>query len=168
MPVSACMIPDAPNEEPVETQGLKVKYHLTKADGSPVDPNARYFVLRLDAGAEPNHRKACIAALSTYAAVIQPHLPELARDLRQLYLSKNSDNAIIERVRAAFPGHSIDAEQYIDEAFNARARITVDGNVITGTWSRSIEQDLIQMHGVRAVDVIADYLIAEIRSYLSK
>jgi hypothetical protein len=35
----------------MDKQGLYQKYNVTKTDGSPVDPNARYFVLRLDTDA---------------------------------------------------------------------------------------------------------------------
>lgn len=45
----------------VPTVGLFSKYTVTKTDGSPVDPNAKYFVLRLDK--DP----AAIEALLTYA-----------------------------------------------------------------------------------------------------
>ena len=31
-----------------EKQGLYDKYIITKTDGSPVDPHAQYFVLRID------------------------------------------------------------------------------------------------------------------------
>ena len=74
-----------------KSNGLVHKYQLYKADGSPVSPGSEYFVLRLDRNAEPNHRKACLAALNTYCSIIEQHLPELARDLRQKYLS-NPDN----------------------------------------------------------------------------
>lgn len=92
MPVSACMIPDVPSEtKEWRQQGLVQKYLLYKSDGRAVEPGSEYFVLRLDRNAEPNHRKACLAALNTYCSIIEQHLPELARDLRQKYLS-NPDN----------------------------------------------------------------------------
>lgn len=66
--------------------GLHARYIVSKADGTPVDPNAEYFVLRLDMGAsDPIHRSACIEALLTYAIVIRNHLPKLSEDLFQRY-----------------------------------------------------------------------------------
>lgn len=65
--------------------GLHLKYHIRKADGSPVDPAFEGFVLRVDAKAEPKHRAACLAALAAYADAIQPHIPQLADDLRGRY-----------------------------------------------------------------------------------
>lgn len=69
--------------EPTKTDGLQFKYAITKADGSPLDENSEYFVLRLDAGGEPNHVAACRAAVLEYACHIEPHLPNLAADLRE-------------------------------------------------------------------------------------
>jgi hypothetical protein len=43
------------------TQRLYGKYNVTKTDGSPVDPNAQYFVLRIDTD------EAARQALDTYA-----------------------------------------------------------------------------------------------------
>lgn len=51
---------------------------ITKA----VDENAEYFVLRLDKnGSDPKHIEACRRAIITYAVTIEPHLPDLAKDL---------------------------------------------------------------------------------------
>ncbi|MBW4484907.1 MAG: hypothetical protein KME14_20420 [Tildeniella torsiva UHER 1998/13D] len=59
--------------------GLFRKYLLSKADGSELDPQAKYFVIRYDAAAE--HGAAGRAALLEYADKIQEDCPELARDL---------------------------------------------------------------------------------------
>lgn len=70
----------------MKNPGLINKYLIAKTDGSPVDPGAEYFVLRLDEGCEPNHRNACRSAIAAYARAIEPHIPELARDLSERYL----------------------------------------------------------------------------------
>lgn len=62
-------------------KGLINKYTIQKNDGSNIDPDSRYFVLRYDKGAEPIHREACRNALSTYISQIQEHLPKLAEEL---------------------------------------------------------------------------------------
>lgn len=56
--------------------GWKQKYIIAKADGSPVDDDAVYFVLRLDE--DPNARVAAIA----YAASVGISNGDLASDLR--------------------------------------------------------------------------------------
>lgn len=72
--------------------GLHVRYHIMKVskddhlDLIPTDPNAQYFVLRLDTGgSDPEHIKACRIAAHAYADAIQHHLPDLATDLKQQY-----------------------------------------------------------------------------------
>lgn len=65
--------------------GLHGRYHITKANGDPVDPGAEYFVLRVDGAAEFAHMQACRAALSLYADMIETDLPQLARELRARY-----------------------------------------------------------------------------------
>lgn len=54
------------------------KYHIEKADGSPCDPNAKYFVLRFDK--DPYAR----IALSAYAKAIQVVDPEFAEDIGRI------------------------------------------------------------------------------------
>jgi hypothetical protein len=56
------------------------KFHITYEDGTPVDPDGRYFVLRLDG---PNH-EADRRALLTYAQQQIKNNPELATDLFKL------------------------------------------------------------------------------------
>lgn len=66
--------------------GLHIRYNITKADGTPVDPNAEYFVLRLDyGGKDENHIRACRVAINAYSLAIQTHIPKLADDIRHKY-----------------------------------------------------------------------------------
>lgn len=66
--------------------GLHQRYIVQKANGENVDPNAEYFVLRLDKGGkDPNHLNACKSAVAQYARNIHPFIPELADDLRERY-----------------------------------------------------------------------------------
>lgn len=69
-------------------EGLKRKYIVTKADGSPMDPDAEYFVLRVDLHEpdDPAHYHACIKALTEYAHEIQHYNPNLSKDLRKRYI----------------------------------------------------------------------------------
>lgn len=60
--------------------GMYSKYHITKADGTPVDEDAQYFVLRLDE--DPN---ACVAALAYALSVYETNV-ELARDVVAMVL----------------------------------------------------------------------------------
>lgn len=51
-----------------------------------VDPNAEYFVMRLDTGgSDINHIKACRIGIHAYADAIEPIIPELAKELRSRY-----------------------------------------------------------------------------------
>lgn len=66
-------------------KGLHQRYRVDKINGM-TDPNAEYFVLRLDdGGSDPKHVAACRKALMAYAHAIEPHLPDLASDLRAKY-----------------------------------------------------------------------------------
>jgi len=60
-----------------EPTGLYGKYRIAKADGSPTDPGAQYFVLRIDTD------QAARMALFTYADYIEHDQPEFAAELRQ-------------------------------------------------------------------------------------
>jgi hypothetical protein len=68
-----------------KNEGLQQRYYISKVNGNSVDPAADYFVLRLDDAGEPNHVKACRAALAVYAQEIRPFLPQLAADLESKY-----------------------------------------------------------------------------------
>jgi len=68
-----------------KAEGLKPKYIIHKADGTPVDDSAEYFVLRLDKNGEPNHVHACLAALAVYTNEIRYFLPQLAKELEEKY-----------------------------------------------------------------------------------
>jgi len=69
-------------------EGLKQKYNITKADGSKVDENARYFVLRVDDTTELNtsieiaHRNACKKALGLWMLEMRKIFPEIVEDLQ--------------------------------------------------------------------------------------
>lgn len=59
-----------------DQKGLFRKYTITKADGSPTDRDAEYFVLRLDK--DKHARKAVMA----YADSVESENPVFAKDLR--------------------------------------------------------------------------------------
>jgi hypothetical protein len=51
-----------------------------------VDPDAEYFVLRLDLGGRDiHHIKAGRIAIHAYAEAIKDYIPQLASDLRERY-----------------------------------------------------------------------------------
>lgn len=67
-------------------QGLYNRYIVQKTSGKPVDPNAEYFVMRLDdGGKDPKHIAACRTGVLAYAEAIGDHLPKLAKDLKDKY-----------------------------------------------------------------------------------
>ena len=61
-----------------EPKGLFGKYRIEKVDGSPVDPGAVYFTLRLDT--DPHAR----AAIRAYIESCRGEQSELARDLEKV------------------------------------------------------------------------------------
>jgi len=71
-----------------KNDGLKPKYKITHADGTPCDPNAQYFVLRLDFhdGCDEKHIAACRHAALIYADDMTLHLPRLTEDLYAICL----------------------------------------------------------------------------------
>lgn len=65
------------------------RYKVEKTDRTPIDPNAEYFVLRLDAGGSDKiHVNACRVAVLAYADAIEEHLPILSQELRGKYSEK--------------------------------------------------------------------------------
>lgn len=65
--------------------GLHQRYRVSKADGSPTDPRAVYFVLRLDGfGDDPGHVAACRAAARSYADNAPEWMKQTADELRKL------------------------------------------------------------------------------------
>jgi hypothetical protein len=61
----------------MSAKGLYHKYVVSKRDGSPVDPKADYFVLRLDTD------RAARRSAEFYAAYVSEDNPQIARDLRE-------------------------------------------------------------------------------------
>ena len=75
---------ELPTKE-MNPEGLHARYLVTKIDGH-TDPNAEYFVLRLDnGGSDQIHIAACRKAVLAYADEIGEHIPKLAEDIRQRY-----------------------------------------------------------------------------------
>ena len=62
------------------------KYTITKTDGSPVDPHAQYFVLRLDT--DPHAREAMMAYLSGVMFEDPEFANELMKWLNQISAMK--------------------------------------------------------------------------------
>lgn len=61
-------------------RGLYTKYLVTKSNGEPTDPEACYFVLRIDT--DVHARKV----LRVYAHFVKEENSELCRDIRKLLL----------------------------------------------------------------------------------
>lgn len=73
-----------------ENPGIKMKFVIHKADGTPCDPDATYFVLRLDREqSDSGFGWASRKAMEVFARGIENDHPALAEDieacLRQLY-----------------------------------------------------------------------------------
>lgn len=72
----------SPAENP---DGFHRRYHVTKADGSPADPDAIYLVLRLDDGCkDKEHLRMCRSAARSYASYGPRHLDGMCFELAEL------------------------------------------------------------------------------------
>ena len=67
-----------------EKEGLKLKYLLTKVDGSLVDSDADYFILKLNSKTRW-HREASIKAILAYADSVKQDAPQLSADIIKKY-----------------------------------------------------------------------------------
>lgn len=65
--------------------GLFDKYYVGRTDGTPMNPNNRYFLLKVEGEGDPVHIAACRKAVTVYAEEIKDHLPELSKDLLTRY-----------------------------------------------------------------------------------
>lgn len=66
--------------------GLYAKYTIGRVDGTPINPEDVYFVLKLEGEGDPNHIEACRKAIITYADEIREFNPQLAIELLEKYL----------------------------------------------------------------------------------
>lgn len=65
--------------------GLYNKYIISRQDGTSIDPNNFYFVLKLEGEGDLIHIAACRKAILTYAKEIENYLPELSQNIFNLY-----------------------------------------------------------------------------------
>lgn len=65
--------------------GLYNKYVIGRTDGTQINPENVYFILKLEGEGDPIHMEACRKSVLKYADEIEPHLPQLAKDLRERY-----------------------------------------------------------------------------------
>ena len=64
---------------------LICKYIISHADGTPVDYENEYFILKLSGNGDPIHMAACKKAVLLYAKEIATHLPKLSEDIINRY-----------------------------------------------------------------------------------
>lgn len=81
-----------------------MKYKITKSDGSPIDPDARYFVLRLDDPKRPDN-KAARKALVAYVKESALSDPGAALAAMEIL---NDTNPSMAALRAAGPSIDLD------------------------------------------------------------
>lgn len=66
----------------MNNEGLKSKYIISKADGTPIDPKAKYFVLRYDQHMkDKGFLKASRLALARFCREIVLTFPALSQEL---------------------------------------------------------------------------------------
>lgn len=85
--------------------GWKQKYNITKADGSPCDPEAVYFVLRLDV--DPHAR----TAMMTYALSVEADNPKLSVDIWAML--SNTQQTFVHNQKQSQPQPTAAGEEQI-------------------------------------------------------
>ena len=70
-------------KKPSNRGGLRIKYHLQHADGTPADPKGVYFVLKLNSEDKPYARASCLGVLACADSIRTTNL-KLSRDLTRL------------------------------------------------------------------------------------
>ncbi len=85
-----------------DDRGLETRYIIKNRDGSPVDPSATYYVLKLSGTSQ--HARASRAALNVYAEKMAIVLPRLAADCKQM---------CFDEARAAGESEPIPQAQYV-------------------------------------------------------
>ena len=65
--------------------GLYRKYKIERTDGTLINPENEYFILKVKGVGNQKHISACRKAVITYAEEMHIELPELANDLFARY-----------------------------------------------------------------------------------
>lgn len=66
-------------------KGLYGKYIISRADGTPIDPDDEYFVLKVAGKGDRRHIEACRSAIIEYADEIADYLPDLSQSILERY-----------------------------------------------------------------------------------
>lgn len=73
----------------MKNEGLKNKYIISKADGTPIDPKAKYFVLRYDQHMKDKvFLRASRLALSHFCREILSSFPLLSKELWESFTNE--------------------------------------------------------------------------------
>lgn len=64
-----------------KNKGLINKYIIRRVDGTPINPDNHYFVLKYEGDGDEKHINACRKALRVYAEEVRDFLPELSEEL---------------------------------------------------------------------------------------
>ena len=77
--------------------GLFQRYNISRTDGTEINPNAEYFILRLDGHSkDKSHVTACRLAVLAYADAIAPTKPKMAQDIYERYNAHPVDGAMLK------------------------------------------------------------------------
>lgn len=60
-------------------------YVISRTDGTPINPDNVYFILKLEGEGDQIHIGTCRKAVLKYADEIESHIPQLAKDLHERY-----------------------------------------------------------------------------------
>ncbi len=109
--------------------GFHTHYQIRHADGTPVDADAVYFVMRLDdGGKDKKHVEACRDGILKYADKIKDHLPVLASELRSIVMLaryKTLENECRQKT-----GHLINAHGQCQWCHKEREQLTIEATIM--------------------------------------
>jgi len=67
------------------SKGLYRKYEISRTDGTPIDPDNEYFVLKVEGNGDERHMEACRKAILVYAEEVKEFLPHVSKDIKSRY-----------------------------------------------------------------------------------
>jgi hypothetical protein len=98
----------------MKNKGLYKKYIISKVDGTSINPENEYFVLKLKGDGDPEHMKACRKAVLKYADEIRNYLPELSEDIYLRYGYENDE--VLKKGYVKITGSEVDFEKVCKES----------------------------------------------------
>lgn len=114
-------------------KGLYLKYKIEHMDGTPVDSDGQYFVLKLNSE-DLAHREASREAAKCYSAEVRHSMPSLADDLEELLDCINDISAEDEEAIEVAAKEHFRFDESVDIDPNPRISLSDSGDGYCGAW----------------------------------